>query len=229
MDKSDKPKCGHPKDRGGLCARDAGWGTTHVGEGYCKQHDESTKAQMGKRSLAKVEYDRARLTEMYVGGSSMYDIADELKLSLSTVSREIQAQHRRWREDPALQFDEMMLRTLANLDRLEYEAWDAWERSKQPRKITTTFGAKGQSPKVQIQIIEQTGDKAYLDLIKDCTMQRAKLGGLVNETPDMRAMGMGIVAGMGATLSLLAQMESKQERGQPPPRNPRIVGLPHDD
>lgn len=230
MDNSEQLKCGHMTGKGTTCIRPAGWGTTHKGEGYCKRHDEATKHAMAKRSEAQVAFDRNRLTEMYVGGSSMYEIADEIKVSVATVSREIQALHRHWRENPQVQFDDMMLRTLANLDRLEWEAWEAWERSKAPRKITTTFGGRKEGGEakvnsVQVQIIEQTGDKAYLDVIKECTIQRAKLGGLISESPDLRSMGMGIVSGMAATLQLMAQREKDNpQRGQPPSRT-RIIGL----
>lgn len=225
------PKCGfvidYGKNKGKTCQRPAGWGTSHKGEGYCKGHDEPTKALMTKRSTAQLEYDSERLTNLYLAGTPQVQIADALKISQSQVSRGIAALHKRWLENSDIKFDEAMRRDLALYDWTIEEAQSAWKASKAQHKTTQVFARTDSKDKsTQVTLTDRTGDKAYLQIVIDAMEKRQRLLGLVTSGAVGVGLGLGtgMAMGVASALTMLTQREREMQRGQPPSRT-TIIGL----
>ena len=78
--KADKPKCGRKKKQGpGHCARPAGWGTDHPGEGPCKLHGGKTPVKTG--CYSKIQRKRLReLIEEFLNDPDPFNLLPEVAL-----------------------------------------------------------------------------------------------------------------------------------------------------
>jgi DNA-binding MarR family transcriptional regulator len=137
------------------------------------------KAKKPRRSAAQLLSDRVKLSDMYLAGMGQGEIALALGVSVSTVSREIKTLHVKWVELSNINFDEAKARELAKIDRIEREAWAAWEASKQEGTWKTQSGGEGLIARATITKKSQTGDPQYMRLALDCVDKRCKLLGLV--------------------------------------------------
>jgi len=137
-----------------------------------------------RRSKSQLIRDRRRIADMYLQGKTQADIAEEVGIDQSTVSRDIAALQGAWRESALIDIDEAKARELAKVDRLEREYWDAWERScedvvtvramgKQPAK-----GEKGKPDRVTRITKKQDGDPAFLRGVQWCIERRCKIIGV---------------------------------------------------
>jgi hypothetical protein len=146
---------------------------------------------MGKRrDSAQIARDRRKAADYYLQGWLQADIAKELSIDQSTVSRDLSALHDEWLKSALLDFNEAKAQELAKIDRLEREYWDAWVRSKEDAEITTVKAKavviKGQTD-VQIPAEErektiqkrgQVGDSRFLAGVQWCIEQRCKIVGI---------------------------------------------------
>jgi hypothetical protein len=122
---------------------------------------------------------RGQVADMYVRGMKQMDIAEELKLSQATISNDIKAIQAVWKAACVRDFDLARQRELEKLDKLEREAWAAWERSQRPSQGATVRegkpGANGTTTKAMKQ---RDGDPRFLDVIHRCITSRRTLLGL---------------------------------------------------
>lgn len=127
----------------------------------------------------KTEIVRRRRTvgDLYIKGYSQIAIAEEIGVSQPTVSSDLQAIHRQWRNSAIRDFDSLRERELRKLDALELEAWKAWQRSQKPSQeaVITTDGTH---QKTQKRVAEQVGDVRFLEQISKCIASRRALLGL---------------------------------------------------
>ena len=134
------------------------------------------------------------------------DIAAELGISQSTVSRDIKALLKEWQEARINDIDERKRTELAKIDNLELEYWEAWRRScEKAEKETTKMqgGASDEKPgrvEKTKSVEVQSGDPRFLAGIQWCIEMRCKLLGLhAPEKKDITSNGESIKAYIGWT------------------------------
>jgi len=124
---------------------------------------------------------RQQVAELYLHGMPQLSIAQQLGISQATVCRDLRALHNQWRTSQIRDFDQAAVVELRKLDRLEYESWQAWERSKQPQE-STTVSQDGSTKRAQKVVKQQPGDPRYLELIHKCIAARRAMLGLDSPT-----------------------------------------------
>src|SRR5690349_19797662 len=87
-------------------------------------------AQSGEQ-LAILER-RRRVADLYTQGWTQMEIAAKEGCSQTTISADLIQIRREWRASMVRDFDDARAAELKKIDRVEREAWRAWERSQQP-------------------------------------------------------------------------------------------------
>lgn len=160
--------------------------------------DEET--QPGRRVAVKEEVRRL-LARRY----TQVQIAEHLGISQPAVSKwkkKIEEDARAAAVDRAAEIQ----RIIETLDDLEREAWEAWEKSKEPgviEKSESGTGAKGLIDKDITTTKHQIGDTAYLAQVQDAIKQRRAILGL-----DAPTKNTGTV--LNVTPEQLAQMSDDE-------------------
>ena len=72
----------------------------------------------------KIEYRRMRVGELSLKGWTQVAIARELGVSQATISSDIKAIRKEWRESRIRNLDEVLEEVLQKLDVVEREAWE---------------------------------------------------------------------------------------------------------
>jgi len=124
-----------------------------------------------------IEQRRQQVGELYVKGSTQSQIARELGVAQSTVSADLKAIRREWRDSRVRDFDEAVAVELKKLDHLEREAWSGWERSQQPAE-STKVSQDGAGKRAERIVKQQQGDPRYLEQVHRCITGRRTLLGL---------------------------------------------------
>ena len=130
-----------------------------------------------KRESVRMEQRRQQVAELYLKGSSQMQIARQLGVSQSTVSTDLKAIRREWRDSRIRDFDEAVAVELRKLDNLEREAWLAWERTQQPVE-TTKVAQDGSGKRAEKIVKQQYGNPHFLEQIHRCNVSRRLLLGL---------------------------------------------------
>lgn len=135
-----------------------------------------------RRSSGQLARDRRRIADLYLQGWLQVDIAAELDLNQSTISRDLKALYGVWLQSALVDFDEAKANELAKIDRLEREYWDAWGRSRLDAETETVkegidADVREYSEKV-FQIKGQVGSVSFLRGIQWCIEQRCKILGV---------------------------------------------------
>jgi len=129
------------------------------------------------RLPAQEERDRHNIGRMYLKGMIQADIAKELQVSQSTISREIKMLVEEWRVERAYDINEAKQRELAKVDALEIEYWEAWKRS-QEDAVTRTEGKTSQGFVDTTRTEGQAGDPRFLDGVLKCIQKRCDILGV---------------------------------------------------
>jgi len=126
------------------------------------------------------ERDLLEISAMYLKGLSHYEISERINaahytpggrsLSRRQISYDIQKLLERWQQTATSNIDERRAVELAKLDRIEREAWGAWERSQQEREIP---GKNGET-----FYVSPDGDPRFLQLVQGCVADRRRMLGL---------------------------------------------------
>jgi len=132
---------------------------------------------VSRAKKAEVARRRQLVGDLYVQGWSQSAIANELSVSQPTVCIDLKHIHEEWRRSAIRDFDILRERELRKLERLEVEAWNAWQRSQKPAQ-EATISSDGSSQKTIKKVSEQTGDPRFLDQISKCIASRRALLGL---------------------------------------------------
>ena len=138
------------------------------------------------RSKEKRDADRRRVAALYLQGRYQVDIAAELGIDQSTVSRDLKAIRKEWRASSVRDFDEARAQELAKIDELEREAWAAWERSKaetrtvtrRRRQVPAGDGTAGELSEQSLKTEQRHGDISYWNAVLKCVERRCALLGL---------------------------------------------------
>lgn len=131
---------------------------------------------------------RQEVSERYLRGMYMADIAAELGVDTATVSRDLAELRKEWLERSINHIDQRKAIELAKLDRLELEYWDAWQRSQEDAETITQekLGAikdtEGKVMGTRVKEIKkregQSGNPAFLAGILNCINKRCEILGL---------------------------------------------------
>jgi hypothetical protein len=151
---------------------------------------------MGKvghaRSPAQIERDRRVISQMYLQGSLQIEIADQLGLSVATVSNDLRKLQQFWWEASLQAIDEIKSRELAKIDILELEYWNAWKRSQLNTEQSTTedLGSMEFKDLLTGEITErkrvktikksegQSGNPSFLEGVLKCINKRCEILGI---------------------------------------------------
>ena len=169
------------------------------------------------RKLAVAER-HTRVADLYVQGWTQTAISQELEMAQSTVSADLKAIQKVWRENAVRDFDAAREKELQKLDRLERESWAAWDRSQKPKKLAR-IRVEGNQQKTEKLVADQAGDPRFLSIIKDCVAKRCKILGLdapieLNTATEYRVAGKTpeqVRSEVITTLSGLLADQSKQD------------------
>jgi len=135
-----------------------------------------------RRNPAAIARDRRRIAEMYLHGRLQVDIADELHVDQSTVSRDLKALQDEWRASSLVDINEAKARELARIDELERTYWDGWQRSKEDAEIKRTHvldgPEKGRRYQAWTESRNEYGDPRFLTGVGWCIERRCKLIGI---------------------------------------------------
>jgi hypothetical protein len=130
------------------------------------------------------EEHRRKVPDMYCSGMTLKEIGAELGVSYETVRKDLMVIYSRWVEEGKKQFDEFIRKELIALDRIESEAWAAWEESKKPLLKTVESDLNNSK-----SATTQTGDPRFLAEVRSCLQRRAKLLGY--DKPELRDVTSG--------------------------------------
>jgi len=139
---------------------------------------------MGTRKNTELAARRLRVSDMYLKGMYQSEIAASLDVSQPTISRDITALQKEWKESALVDFNEAKAEELAKVDKLEREYWDAWERSCEDAETIRQEGgppAEGKVAKPD-KIVKtakgQAGDPRFLQGIQWCINKRCEIMGI---------------------------------------------------
>lgn len=150
------------------------------------------KPRMCKRTREQIEFDRAFCADLFLRGYPYREIAKRLnddlakrkmdyRLTESMVYYDIQQLLISWKRDQLESIDQYVTAELQKLDKMETEAWNAWEISKQKKTKNKTKKAGNGLMGRQIMTEEATettsGNPRYLDLLLNVQHRRAKMLG----------------------------------------------------
>lgn len=161
-----------------------------------------------KRTKEQIEYDTAYCTNLFLRGHTYRDIAAKLKehhmelgvegytISHVQVMKDMQRVQIQWKKDRLDSVDDYVQRELEKLDKIEAEAWAAWESSKfgKVRKKSRNLTGKkvayvddskegDEDATVYDGFTEEgtetsSGNPKFMDVILNAMQRRAKLLGL---------------------------------------------------
>lgn len=144
---------------------------------------------MPPRGTTELEraHRRRSVAQLYLDGVSVVEIAQRVGFTTPTIYNDLSVIKEQWQEQANAARRYHLSVTLARLDRIEREAWAAWERSKSPRltKVGKTRIRGGEEERTRQQKEEsRDGDPHFLRIALDVAEQRAKLLGLYQEDRD---------------------------------------------
>lgn len=130
-----------------------------------------------KREDVQIEQRRQSVASLFLRGWTQSAIAHELKVSQPTISGDLKAIRREWRDSRIRDFDEAVVVELKKLEVVEREAWAAWERSRQP--LETSRIVQGETGKhLEKTVQQQVGNPRFLDQVQKSIAGRRSLLGL---------------------------------------------------
>jgi hypothetical protein len=118
------------------------------------------------------------MADLYLQGWLQADIAGELRIDQSTVSRDLKALQSEWLSSALMDFNEAKAQEIAKIDRLEREYWQAWARSCEDAEQTTQEGTPVKVDKVKKTSKGQAGDPRFLQGVQWCIERRCKILGV---------------------------------------------------
>jgi predicted transcriptional regulator len=141
---------------------------------------------MGRpRDSAQIAAHRRQIADLYLRGRLQAEIAEQVGISQSTVSRDLKALQGEWLRSALMDFNEAKARELAKIDHLERTYWAAWQRSQEDAETEATKAIDvkdGKRYEVATQRKGQAGDPRFLQGVQWCIERRCKIIGV--DAPD---------------------------------------------
>ena len=120
---------------------------------------------------------RQQVADLYLKGWAQASIAEQLRVAQSTISNDLKRIQQQWRASTIRDFDSQVTVELQKIDRLEREAWAAWERSQKPSQQARLKGAQSEQ-NADRTIKNQVGDPRFLEQVHKCIASRRAILGL---------------------------------------------------
>lgn len=121
---------------------------------------------------------RQKVSERYLRGMYMAEIASELGVDTATISRDLTELRKEWLERSINHIDQKKAIELAKLDRLEVTYWEAWERSLKDAETEIEESGGKYGLKHTIRREGQSGNPAFLEGVLKCIAQRCAILGI---------------------------------------------------
>lgn len=137
-----------------------------------------------KRPSDQRERDRAELSSLYAEGWTIRDLASHFGVSMQIICHDMNVIRSRWLEEGKANYGEWINRELITLDKVEVEAWAAWEESKKPQLRTKKSDLCDSK-----SATTQSGNPKFLEIITNNLARRAKLLGY--DAPEKRDVTSG--------------------------------------
>jgi hypothetical protein len=118
-----------------------------------------------------------QVAELYLQCWTQAEIAAHLGVHQSTVSNDLTVLEHEWRESAIRDFDLARAEELKKLERIEREAWAAWEQSKKPAQSAVMNG-EGGAQTARKTIKNRHGDPRMMEIVIKCSAERSALLGL---------------------------------------------------
>lgn len=132
-----------------------------------------------------IQYRRTRIAELYLKGWYQANIAEEVGVNQSQVSRDLDSIRAEWKADRVRDFDAAKDDELNKIDNLERTYWAEWLRSQEDidRKTTKvkrngSGESKPDSSETSKTTIGRLGDPRYLEGVRWCIVKRCEILGL---------------------------------------------------
>ena len=140
-----------------------------------------TKQQHDKQRTRIAAERRTHVSALFLEGFPQYEIAKKLDVSVSTISRDLQALHTFWHEESIRNYDEIIREEVLKLDHIEHVAWLGYYESKKEVQTTNKprpgddIDKPGQC--ITETITQKAGDARFLKQIADCVFKKIQLYG----------------------------------------------------
>lgn len=177
----------------------------------------------GQRSKLQIERNRREITELYLKGAPLHDIAEKTGLTVAVVKNDLGRIIKLWQKEQVMDMTVVKMVQLEKINLIEAELWDSWYQSKnQGRTLVTkrqSGQANAQAPSRQSQEIateKSAGDMAYMNGIKWCIEQRNKLFGLYapKKVAQTDVQGNDVTMGRDELMAIIDTMAIQAERNQ---------------
>ena len=151
---------------------------------YTKAH-APVKPIVGEEERLVADQRRAKVADLFLGGTHLSVIAKTLLVTMETVKRDLAVIRKEWIGKASEEILAKRGERLALLDKLISAAWLGWERSLEPRTVTsaTKVGPGGQ-PVTRATTYKRDGDPRFLALIAKYIDQQTRLLGLNLQADD---------------------------------------------
>ena len=149
---------------------------------------------------------REQAANLYVQGWKQDEIAKQIGVSQMTISNDIRKIQAMWRESAIRDFDMARELELRKLDRIEKEAWAAWERSQQPLQ-SAHISDESHARKSRRTVKHQNGNPRYLEIVNRCIGQRCALLGLNISPLEPDTDGITITERRDRILTIVASLD----------------------
>jgi predicted transcriptional regulator len=134
---------------------------------------------MGRTRLKKVqiEYRRKQVTELHLMGWKQTSIAGKLGVSQATISTDMKAIRKEWKDSRIRDFDLAVEEHLEKEQVVLREAWGGWLRSKEPIEMTRFTQGNGKK-RAEKTLRHGPGDPRFLQVVHRVMESNCKLLGL---------------------------------------------------
>lgn len=135
------------------------------------------------RKAGERDLDRKEIARLYRLGVTQRDIAARVNLSPQMVHYDLGVLRKEWRTAAGIDIAEAQGHALEELDRLEFENWQAYERSRQGKE-TFTEAEDEDGIKRTKKTEACSGDPAYLENIRRIVQDRCRILGCLRQPGD---------------------------------------------
>lgn len=115
---------------------------------------------------------------MHLAGKTLRSISELCGISRAQVVRDLRLVRQEWARRCSEGLRSLMEKELARLDRIEAEAWRAWENSQQPLVESTkdrTKSGEGVTHRRSKRVRQTAGEQSFLGIMLNCVQARLKL------------------------------------------------------
>jgi predicted transcriptional regulator len=146
-----------------------------------------------RQKKVQIEHRRAQVAELYLKGETQAAIARELGVSQATISSDLKAIRKEWKESRVRDYDEALAEQLKRQEVLRPEAWKGWKESWKPAETTRVIQKNGEK-RAEKTVRERSGDPRFLKILLSINERCCRLLGLDEaadaaiEPPDKEAI-----------------------------------------